>query len=106
MWIGTLLILILNFHTPPKQALIQVLLVNDPKVGEEPQKDIGSDKNTAGKALQLVAVLKVWLRIYPFSDKTIENACNFMDSCLIYIKINAPQSLCKYEGDCIFKICW
>ena len=54
--------------------------------------------------LQLVAVLKVQLGIFPFLDKIIENTCNFMNSCWIYIKISASQLLCKYEGDCIFRI--
>src|ERR1700691_321472 len=54
--------------------------------------------------LQLVAVLKARLGIFPFSDEIIENARNFMNSCSIYIKISASQWLCKYEGDCIFRI--
>src|ERR1700683_4365093 len=54
--------------------------------------------------LQLVAVLKARLGIFPFSDEIIENTCNFVNSCSIYIKISASQSLCGYEGDYIFRI--
>ena len=56
-----------------------------------------------GVNLQLVAVLKAQLGISPFLDKIVENACNFMTSCLIYIKISASQLLCKYEGECVFR---
>ena len=55
------------------------------------------------QVLQLVAVLKARLGISPFLDKIVENACNFMNSCSIYINISASQSLCKYEGDCVFR---
>ena len=56
------------------------------------------------RLLQLVAVLKARLRIFPFSDEIIENTCNFVNSCSNCVKISASQSLCKSEGDCILRI--
>src|ERR1700683_1094845 len=43
------------------------------------------------------------LTIFPFLVKIVENTCNFVNSCSIYVEIGAFESLCKYEGDCILR---
>jgi hypothetical protein len=40
-------------------------------------------------SLQPLVEPKVWIMNLPFLVKIVENACNFVNSCLIYIKISA-----------------
>ena len=39
--------------------------------------------------LQPLAEPKAWIEILPFLVKIVENACNFANSCLIFINISA-----------------
>ena len=87
-------------------------LVRPPKSGQKsskiPPKKIACWKFTWFLSCQVTASGGTQGAAWDFSflDKIVENACNFMNSCSIYIKISASQSLCKYEGDCVFRFWW
>ena len=44
------------------------------------------------------------LDFLPFLVKIVENTCNFVNSCSIYIKNSASKSPCRSEGDYILRI--
>ena len=56
--------------------------------------------------LQPFAEHKAWIDFLPFLVKIVENTCNFVNSCSIYINIDASKSPCESKGDCILRIWW